>query len=82
MAQDARSIIIQTCTSRKRLWGVIVASQKGTKRPIRFVSCARASTGWTCVNSADNSAEQGQTTKHQRLPQAKTNGVLTCVQGG
>ena len=42
MAQDTQSIIVQTSTSRKSLWGVIVASQKRTKRPIRFVSCARA----------------------------------------
>ena len=47
-----------------------------------FCLLCTCSTGWTCVNSADNGAEQGQTTEHQRLPQAKTNGVLTRVQGG
>ena len=57
-----------------------VASQEGTKRLIHFVPCARASTGWTCVRSANNGSERGQTIEHQRLPQAKTNGVLTRVQ--
>ncbi len=58
-----------------------VAGQEGTKWLIHFVPCARVSTGWTCVRSADNGSERGQITEHQRLPQAKTNDVLTRVQG-
>jgi hypothetical protein len=58
-----------------------VTGQEGTKGLIHFVPCACTSTGWTCVRSADNGSERGQTIEHQRLPQAKTNGVLTRVHG-